>query len=165
MPTSHKRRRRAVCSSERLGRRALIAELERRARLHCIGGQERMAKREGVLGRSFGAQKLELGARLGYVWPMSPWDPPQNDIRFSDLLKPLLASAHDLDVRRPVDIPVQRLDIAPDGNVDQRLFAQRAQCGGVAFLRLQAPDETRRALGECVDPIEIGYEVRHSWRI
>src|SRR5258706_14669422 len=94
---------------------------------------------------------------------MPPWD-PQNDPRFSHPLKPLLAAAHDLDMCRPVDIFVKRLDISPDGDVDQGVFAQRTQCGRIAFLRLQTPDETGRALGERVDSIEIGYEVGHSWR-
>src|SRR3982074_754066 len=78
-----------------LGGRALIAELKWRTGLRCVGGQERAAEREGVLGRSFGAEKLQLGDRLGYVWAMPSWDPPQNHPRFSHPLKPLLAAAHD----------------------------------------------------------------------
>src|SRR5690349_12410726 len=147
------------------GGRALIAELERRARLRRIGGQERMPEREGVLGRSFGTEKLQLGDGFGYGRAMSLWYPPQHDIRFSHPLEPLLAAAHDLDVCRPVDILVQRLYIPPDRDVDQGVFAQGTQRGRVAFLRLQTPDEAGRAVGDRVDSIEIGYEVGHSRRL
>src|SRR5260221_7513125 len=94
----------AVRCNRWLGGRALIAELKWLARLRCIGGHERTAEREGGLGRSFGAEKLQLGDRLGYLWSMPSFFPPQNHPRFSYPLKPTLPASHDIHMCPPRDI-------------------------------------------------------------
>ena len=77
------------------------------------------------------------------------------------IARTLAPPTHETDVRRSVDVVSQRLDRLPDRQVDgeQLVLVHRADRGGIAVLRLEPPDETRRRVGERVDPVEVGDEV------
>src|SRR5262249_36625667 len=53
----------------------------------------------------------------------------------------------------------------PDRHIDQRVLAQRTQRCRITVRGLEAPDKSRRDLRHCVDPVEIGNEVREEWRV
>ena len=55
-----------------------------------------------------------------------------------------------------VDERAQRLDALPDGEVDdQPVVAEDAEARGVAVVVLEAPDESRRRVGACVNRLEL----------
>src|SRR4051812_38267816 len=107
-------------------------------------------------------QVLQTLPRLADGWNVSHWNPPQHEDRALDRLEPLLAVAQWPDVRASIDELLQRGKRLPHGHVDgHALVVVRADRGGIAVFRLQAPDESGTLVGQRIDRVQLRAESLH----
>ncbi len=145
--------------------RHFATEPERSLWLRRARWWERLSEHKCFFGWALGTKELKPFNCLRDSRAMPLAHPPEDHISLSHALEPFLAALHDLDVRRPVDVFVQRLDVLPNGHVDQRVVAHRTHCRCVTFLGLQAPNISGRAFGKRINPIEVRNEVDHVRRL
>src|SRR5438045_3081176 len=135
-------------------------------RLAGIGRRKRLPESERLYRGAVTAKKIKPGNGLGDIRPMALRHPPEDQERLAHWFEPFPAAAQNFHVRRPVDVLVERLDIAPHGHVDEHIsVVEWANCGGVAFFGLEPPYESGGTLGESVDPVQIRGEIRHDRRV
>jgi hypothetical protein len=111
-----------------------------------------------------GAQVRQAGERLVGSRLVAAGDPPQRGRRGRDALEPLVATAHVVAVRGAVDVGVQVLVGAPDGQIDDHPRVA-GLVGPAQVARFVAPDEPRRLVGEPVDPVQRGDELPYAGRV
>ena len=76
-----------------------------------------------------------------------------------DRLERLLPVAKRPDVRARVDELLERFQGHPHGHVDGHALAgERSDCRGIAFFSLEPPHESRTAVGQRVDGVQLGPE-------
>jgi len=102
---------------------------------------------------------LEAFAAFGDGGNVACRYPPEAVAGLSHLLEPLGAIAKDAGVIGFIRVIPQRFDALPHGHIDdhKRVIIVGDVCG-VAGARLQAPDKTRRRIGQGIDGLELSDE-------
>src|SRR5206468_1801931 len=90
-------------------------------------------------------------------------DPPESEDWPFDWLEPLFPIAKRSDVCAAIHELLQRVERLPDRQVDgHALVLERPDRRGVAVFGLKAPDESRAAVGQRIDGIELRPEAFHD---
>src|SRR5512133_2937060 len=90
--------------------------------------------------------------------------PPEHDARLFHPLEPFPTAAPDLHMRSLERVALQRRDVLPDRNVDERARTDRPYRGRVARFILQPPDEPGSRVRQRIDAVEVRHELSHAGR-
>ena len=101
---------------------------------------------------------------LGFVdaGNVSGWNPPQRQIRSGELREPLVPLPQQFGVHGAIHVIPQRFDTFPYRHVHENaIVVVGAEIGRVSLGGLQAPYESRSAIGKRIEFVEARDEARH----
>ena len=149
----------ALLAAPLRAQRPAVEQAQRGRRWRLEGAPER--EREGRL--AVGAQEEQALHGLFERRLLAGVDPPHREVRLRHPHEPFRPVAQGRPVARAVDVTVERGRRSPYGHVHQdRVVVEDADAGGVAAVRLQAPDEARASVGDRVDRLELADEAGHD---
>src|SRR5262249_35285725 len=97
------------------------------------------------------------------AWNVAYGHPPQSKVSGGKFFKPVVALPQQFCMNCAIHVVLKRFHRLPYRHVDEdAIVIVRAKISGVALGGLQAPHETRTAIGEGIDLIQPGDEASHD---